>query len=80
MAPSLLMLVPSFLQFIVSEIQSIKMYLYGEKNICSESEGRCNDKKKKKKQLSPQAPHGLFFKVSVRKINRFRWSLLLLTP
>ena len=36
--------------------------------------------KKKKKQLSPQAPHGLFFKVSARKINRFRWSLLLLTP
>lgn len=54
------------------------MYFYGKK-ISAVSQKK-DVMIKKKKQLSPQAPHGLFFKVSARKINRFRWSLLLLTP
>ena len=64
MAPSLLMLVPSFLKFIFSEIQYIKMYLYGEKNICSESEGRCDDKKKKKAVISPGSSWSIFQSLS----------------
>ena len=61
------------------------MYFYGKKIFAvSQKEDavtkKKNKKNKKKTQLSPQAPHGLFFKVSARKINRFRWSLLPLTP
>lgn len=58
------------------------MYFYGKKIFAvSQKEDAVTKKKNKKNtQLSPQAPHGLFFKVSARKINRFRWSLLPLTP
>ena len=57
------------------------MYFYGKKiSAVSQKEDVMIKKKKQNKQLSPQAPHGLFFKVLARKINSFRWSLLLLTP
>lgn len=57
------------------------MYLYEKKiSAVSQKEDVTIKKKKKEKQLFPQAPHGLFFKVSMRELNRFRWSLLLLTP
>ena len=48
MAPSLLMLVPSFLKFIFSEIQYIKMYLYGKKKITAVSQKEDVMIKKKK--------------------------------
>ena len=54
MAPSLLMLVPSFLKFIFSEIQYIKMYLYGKKKISAVSQKEDVMIKKKKSSYLPR--------------------------
>ena len=66
MAPSLLMLVPSFLKFIFSEIQYIKMYLYGKKKISavSQKEDVMIKKKKKKAVISPGSSWSIFQSLS----------------
>lgn len=85
MAPSLVMLCRLFLKFILSEIQLYKnVFLWEKISAVSQKEDvMIKEKKKthttKQTVISPGSSWSILQSLS-QEINRFRWSLLLLTP